>query len=286
MRYIYRITNYFSSYVHAPQSLRLFSILVYLWFLINACMTWSVRDLLWGPKTVFYRQGHADGIIENFIYRLVYDTSEFHVIFYVHLICALLSLFEKKWSFIPRIGTWLTGLMLYYAAVEAFNSAMLLMLLMAFYCSVVYVKDASSYRNVLTNAARIACIIQVMIVYAVATIYKLGGEQWLSGTAVYYLMHIDHYTVRSIQDSVLLKTSWIMKALTYFALAYQLLFPFIIWFKKSRLWFLLVGLLFHLFIGFVMHLWDFALAMIFCYALFLPERMSGNIMLKKNSLDY
>jgi hypothetical protein len=278
MTLLNRLPYHLSHKVHGAYSMRLFSILVYLWFIINAFMFWHVRDLVWGPRNIFFRQGHADGIVENFFYQLVYDAHRFHLIFYSHLVCAFISLFERKWSFIPRIITWATGLMLYYAAVEAFNSGMLLMLLMACYSSVVYTKEASSLRNVMTNLARIACIVQLVLVYFVATVYKVAGDQWLAGNAMYYTLHIDHFSSGFWQRGNLLRAALPMHTLTWLALAYQLLFPMMISWKKARKWWLAIGILFHLFIGIFMHLWDFALAMMFCYALFTSEEIAKKMM--------
>lgn len=261
-----------------PKAQRLLTVIVYGWFIINVMMIWNVRDYLWGINNVFYRQGHADDMLQNFFYQLIYDAERFHPIFYTHIICVLLSLIERRWSFIPRLLTWITGLMLYYAATEAFNSGMQIMLLLSFYCSFIYTKDGGALRNVLTNLARYACTVQVVMVYLTAAIYKLSGQQWLAGDALYFALHIDYLSSSWMSSSSLIRSMLVYKTLTYAGLMYQIAFPILIWFKKSRLWFLAVGIIFHLFIGCVMHLWDFAIAMIFCYALFLPEKYAGKML--------
>ena len=119
-----KIIEKLSQLTTIPKALRLLTVLVYGWFIINVLMIWKVRDYLWGINNVFYRQGHADDMLQNFFYQLIYDAERFHPIFYTHIICALLSMIERRWSFIPRLLTWMTGLMLYYAATEAFNSVM------------------------------------------------------------------------------------------------------------------------------------------------------------------
>ncbi len=267
-----------SSVVIAPGALRFLSFLVYLWFIINVIMIWNVKDLLWGVDNVFYRQGHSNNFLENFFYQLIYDATRFKLIFWTHVICAFLSLPEKKWSFIPRILTWLTSWMLFYSAIQSFNSGMMLMMMLAFYCSIVYTKDASPYRVVLTNLAYYACIIQITLVYLVAAIYKLSGEQWLAGSAIYYTLHIDHFSAPFWRNSWMIHSAWMMKFMAWFGLVYQMLFPFMIWLKKGRHLFLFAGILFHLFIGIFLHLWDFALAMIFAYAVLLHESTAKKIL--------
>ncbi len=267
-----------SSVVIAPAALRLLSFLVYLWFIINVMMIWHVKDLLWGVDNVFYRQGHSDNFLENFFYQLIYDATRFKLIFWTHTVCAFLSLTEKKWSFLPRILTWLTAWMLFYSAIQAFNSGMMLMMMLAFYCSIVYTKEASPYRVVLTNLAYYACIIQITLVYLVAAIYKLSGEQWLAGSAIYYTLHIDHFSAPFWRNSWMIHSAILMKFMAWFGLGYQILFPFMIWLKRGRHLFLFAGILFHLFIGIFLHLWDFALAMIFAYAVLLHESTANKIL--------
>lgn len=279
MKTIDSLVHKLSDQVIAPYSLRLFSLLVYLWFLINVFMLWNVKELLWGADNVFFRQGQSDRLIQNFFYQLIYDPSRFEVVFTLHVVSAVLSLTEKKWTIIPRIVAWMTCWMLFYSAVEAFNSGMMIMIAFAFYCSIVYTKQASPYRNVMTNIARYACVIQLSLVYFVAAVYKLSGEQWLAGDAIYYTMHINHFSSPMWIDSWMVHSQLLMKTLNYFALIYQIIFPIMIWVKKGRTWFLVIGILFHLFIGIFMHLWDFALAMIFAYSLFIPEEVAKKVLI-------
>ncbi len=264
-----KLVHYFSAEVNAAFATRIFSGLVYFWFLINAMMLWGTKEYLWGAEKIFYRHGNASDFISNFFYQLIYDSHRFNLIFGLHLFGSAVGILDTKWNFVPRLIAWITGFMLYYSAIQVFNSGMLLMLSMAFFASFIYTRAQHPLRIVISNSARIAAITQLCIVYIVATIYKLSGTQWLNGEALYYALQIDQFSSgfsKSIADQM-----WIFKILTYFGLLYQLLFPILIWIKKIRVYWLIPGLIFHLFIGAFMHLWDFALAMIFCYALFLPD---------------
>jgi hypothetical protein len=267
-----------SAEVWKPLALRLFSVLVYGWFLINAALVWPYIQMMWDRQNVFFRQGHTDTLLENFIYHLIYAPSAFRYVFAIHVLSALLSLFEFRLVIIPRLTTWLTALMLYYSAAEAFNSGMMLMMMLAFYGSVIYTASDNPYRKVLTNLAGLACIIQIGLVYFAAAMYKLGGTQWPSGTALYYALHIDRFSSDFWLGSSAVRSALIMKILTWSALAYQLLFPVMLFVKRGRNIFLLVGVVFHLFIGVVMHLWDFALAMIFSYSILISEDLAGKIL--------
>jgi hypothetical protein len=60
--------------------------------------------------------------------------------------------------------------------------------------------------------------------------------------------------------------------LNYGALLYQSIFPLLIWIKRIKAPLLVVGCLFHLGIAVMLNLWDFGMAMIVGYTLFLDEK--------------
>jgi hypothetical protein len=267
-----------SAEVRKPNALRLFTVLVYSWFLINAVLVLPYIQMMWDRQNVFFRQGHSDTLIENFIYHLIYAPSVFRYVFAIHIISALLSMLEFRLVFVPRLATWITALMLYYSAAEAFNSGMMLMMMLAFYGSVILTNSDNPYRKALTNLAALACVIQIGLVYFAAAMYKLGGTQWPSGTALYYALHIDRFSSDLWLGSSAVRSAMLMKILTWTALAYQLLFPVMLFVKRGRNVFLMVGVVFHLFIGVVMHLWDFALTMIFSYSILIQDDLAGKIL--------
>lgn len=278
MNFSEKIYQHLCTQVNHTGALRIFTALVYLWFPINILLLYDVKDLLWGVDNVFYRHGHTDGFIENFFYQLVYDATRFRFIFFTHLIAAFLSVIQSKWSFIPRIITWCTAWILFYAAIEAFNSGMMIMISLALYASVIHPGATHPIRILWTNLARYACIIQISLVYFTAAIFKLSGEQWLAGDAFYYTVHIRHFASDFWISEKMLSQSWILAAITWAGLLYQLIFPVMVWVKKGRTLFLIAGIFFHLFIGLFLHLWDFASAMIFCYAIFMHEKTAERIL--------
>lgn len=267
-----QLINNLSQSAHRPLALRVAGNLVYGWFLINALIFSGQTELVWGIDTVLARFGTTDRALDNFAYAMMYDLSLYPWVYVVHLLSALLSMTDTRWTFLARICTWLTGLLLFFSAIPAFNSGMLLMLLLAFYLIPVYTKALNPYRIVLNNAAFYASMLQVMLVYAFSVFFKLTGQQWIDGSALYYSLSIDRFSNSYFHSPAFLKHTWLLTFLTYLTLAYQLAFPILANIKWGRIFFLCVGVAFHLFIGAVMHLWDFALAMIFSYAFFIEEK--------------
>jgi len=267
-----KFTKFIGDKIIHRQSIRFFTILVYGWFVLNAFMLWPSKDMLWGADKIFFRHGFPDGILSNFFYMLVYQSTRAPYIFYLHIVAALVSMAEFRWSLLPRLITWATGWMLFYSATEVFNSGIMLMLMMAFFSSFIYTKARNYYGVSVSNFMRAACITQLIMVYAVAGLYKLTGSQWLSGEAFYYALQIDQYSSPFWQTADVIAIPGLYATMNYIGFGYQLLFPVLIWIKKLRPFFLICGLSFHLFIGIFMHLWDFAFAMIFCYVLFLEDK--------------
>lgn len=276
MNRIEKFTHLLSSSVKAPYATRLFTLLIFLWFTWQAISVWSLKDILWGSESAFLRSPRQSTLLNNFFFHLVYRPQFFNVVFVIHFVSAILSLFEFKWSFITRSAVWITGMMMYVSAPHAYNSGVLVMLLMAFYSIFIYTKTTSPFRNIITNLSRYAMIIQVMMIYLVSSIYKLSGSHWISGNAVYYALNIDFYSSPFLQK--MSEYSWFWMMMTFAFFAYQILFPFVLFSVRHRNWFLLLGVGFHLLIAFSMHIWDFALAMIFCYALFMKENHAKALM--------
>jgi hypothetical protein len=114
-------------------------------------------------------------------------------------------------------------------------------------------------------------MVQVCIVYFFSAVTKLTDESWMNGTAVFQTSQINHYSLPWFtQHSSGLRPLFIF--LNYLVLGYQLLFPIVVWIKKAKKVFLIIGILMHLYIAFVMGLVSFGLVMILCYIYFWPQK--------------
>ncbi|MFY7707883.1 MAG: hypothetical protein ACOVQ5_07335 [Flavobacteriales bacterium] len=268
--------SYYTSWLQNPVNrwgaLRFFSIGVYLWFFFSAIAVWDIRELLWGPGSIFMRFSGDSSPSTNIAYALVYRLSIFPFVYYPHLIFALLSAFQFKGVFIFRFLTWLSGVLLFYAGVNAFNSSYLLMLLLAFYCIPVNTSTTNISGHIFNRIAVIAATVQICIVYFLSGLYKLSGEMWVNGDAIYYTLELERFSREWVKNSGMTSLSFLMKGANYLILAYQLLFPIIIWIKKWRIPVLIVGTAFHLITMFVMNLWDFGFAMLIGYIIFFRKK--------------
>ncbi|MGB0424079.1 MAG: hypothetical protein ACPGED_07150, partial [Flavobacteriales bacterium] len=184
---------------------------------------------------------------------------------------------------VPKIIVVITGWMMYYGCIPAYNGSYLLMMSFSFFMLFVNPSSRKQRSIQMSNLAYLACVLQVFLVYSVAGGYKLTGTSWLSGDAVSRVLYLNAF-VSDWKREVLLTVPLLLKAFTFVSLAYQVAFPFLIWFKKLKPFVLAIGIAFHLGLAMVMNLWDFGLAMIFSYALFVSrpiDRIKSLLKLKK-----
>jgi hypothetical protein len=125
------------------------------------------------------------------------------------------------------------------------------------------------------NFGVIAVMIQVCLVYFFAAWAKLGDQSWLNGTAILKTVQVEQYSLHGIVTHA--ETfSWLLVVLNYIVFAYQLLFPVLVWIKRIKKPFLIIGILTHLYIAFVMGLVSFGFIMILPYIYFWPLNHKGH----------
>jgi predicted DCC family thiol-disulfide oxidoreductase YuxK len=112
------------------------------------------------------------------------------------------------------------------------------------------------------NAALLAFALQLCLLYGVSGLYKVQGEMWQNGTALYYIMRVDEFNWRGVSELVY-TNAFLMTAGTYATVAFQVAFPFLFFMNRyTRLFALAMGFGFHLSIGAFMGLVTFSAFMI------------------------
>ncbi|NQX91685.1 MAG: HTTM domain-containing protein [Flavobacteriales bacterium] len=245
----------------------LFRSLVYLWLLVYALHTIPLLDMFYGEDSVMMpRRPRQAGVIQNVLYMLNYSKDRAVWVLGVHVVICLMSL-TGVLGWVPRILAWFTGWMLYYGCIPSYNGCNLLMLMCSFYCIPFSLLSRTSLGSLLANFGYLASRWQVIMVYAVAGFYKLMGQDWIDGSAIGRTLYLDAF-VSDFSREVFLQFPGLLSVLTWIGLFYQVTFPFVIWFKKIKTPFLLIGIGFHLGISIILGLWDFGTAMIIGYVLF------------------
>ena len=126
-------------------------------------------------------------------------------------------------------------------------------------------------KTALHNTALIAIKFQVCLAYFLAGYYKVIDDSWMSGAAIYQTFQIPEFS-----NALLASVPYsITVVLTYFTIAYQLSFAFLVWFRPFKIYLFSFGILQHLLIAFGMGLFQFGIIMCICYILFLKYDSSS-----------
>lgn len=122
------------------------------------------------------------------------------------------------------------------------------------------------------NAALLACIAQVCVLYATSSLYKVQGEMWQNGTALYYILRTADYNSWPEIAALIYQWPILVVGATYAAVFVQLCLPFALvnpW-AKAILLPMVLGM--HIAIGLLMGLPFFSLFMVVSDLFFLTDR--------------
>lgn len=121
------------------------------------------------------------------------------------------------------------------------------------------------------NLALVLCGFQIVVVYVVSGVWKLQGDEWMNGTALFYAMRIDAFMVYPMLNEALWQSSLLIYIATFIALWVQTLFPLALLWRPTRIFVLLSLVFMHSGIGLLLGLWPFSLVMIALDMLFIRD---------------
>jgi hypothetical protein len=102
---------------------------------------------------------------------------------------------------------------------------------------------------------------QISLVYMAAGLYKVQGETWRQGTAVYYSFRGGQFIWPGVSES-LYENAWITTALSYLTVFFQLSFPYLmIMNRHTRTAAVCIGVMFHVGIALFLGLFSFSFFM-------------------------
>jgi hypothetical protein len=111
------------------------------------------------------------------------------------------------------------------------------------------------------NAAMFLISAQVALVYFWASFYKISGSTWRDGSALFYILSSDRYTLPVVAN-LLLSHPVILSALAYGTVLFQMAFAILMWNRRIKLPLVMLMLVLHIGIAVVLGLVMFSLIMI------------------------
>jgi hypothetical protein len=125
--------------------------------------------------------------------------------------------------------------------------------------------------NAAHNTGLVLCCFQIIVVYTASGVWKLTGEAWPEGTALFYSLRIDAFMVFPLVNEMLWQSSLLIYIATFIALWSQSLFPIALLWRPARAFVLIVLVFMHSGIAVLLGLWPFSLAMIALDMLFIRD---------------
>lgn len=126
------------------------------------------------------------------------------------------------------------------------------------------------FRKVIHEVALIGLLVQVCFVYFFTALAKLQGELWLNGTAIYYTMRVEEFLATK-WNIPLTSNHYFVVLATYGTVLWEVAFAFLIWFRQTRYFVILGGIMLHLGIWFFMRIDDFSWVMMATYLAFITN---------------
>ena len=113
--------------------------------------------------------------------------------------------------------------------------------------------------------------LQTAIVLFAAGWWKLRGDDWTSGNALYYVTRLEGFWGNFPLPEALPSSPSVLRAATYATLVIELCVPLLIWIPRTRRAALVAALLFHASLGYAMNLFLFEPIMLLGWASFLQR---------------
>ncbi|KGP74588.1 HTTM domain-containing protein [Pontibacillus yanchengensis] len=141
---------------------------------------------------------------------------------------------------------------------------------------------SKNIKNIFHNYAIFICLAQVCILYFFSGFFKAQGDMWQHGTALYYILNVDEFTLPSVAPYII-NSPLLLFFGAYSSILMQLFFPFLVTNKYTKIITLFGSILFHLGIIFVMGLIQFGLIMIALDLLFITDKeyKKGRVIAKR-----
>ena len=126
----------------------------------------------------------------------------------------------------------------------------------------------SEIQTVLNNTFYWILLLQVVALYFFSILYKLTDPLWVNGTALMYISELSFFSGDTM-SYLFSDNLFISQLFTYLVLFYQGLFPILVWVKRIKIPYLLLGVAIHLGIAWWMGIFTFGITMCISYLLFL-----------------
>ncbi|WP_212005182.1 hypothetical protein [Chitinophaga sp. HK235] len=126
-------------------------------------------------------------------------------------------------------------------------------------------------RNFLSNMAGWCICIHICMIYFISAIHKMNSDVWFHGVAVYYILNLERFNGTSLNTWIGNNTVVVVLT-TYGTLFLELLYPILVWLKRTKMIIITAAILLHTGIAIFMMLYDFQLVFILIQGFFIDNK--------------
>jgi hypothetical protein len=265
-----RWENFLTERRQDEKTIWLFNKALIIYVLFKLVIVWSVADIMiegkfpTGPNTLIQKIFLVPAFVQPDFLNYAFGL----------MTAALVAMLWLKPSYLVNLIIFYLSLNLFYFRFPATNGSDFVLLSLSIYniplsLSSISNRSTNTIAISIFNFSRILAQIQVLLIYFISAWDKLNSEVWRSGKAFQYIGKLE--TIVNPYFSDLVSTPSASFILSWTTIAFELLFVTLVWKKRTRLFILCVGIVFHLIIWVALSLPDFALIMIVSYFLFLKD---------------
>nr|WP_026680391.1 HTTM domain-containing protein [Priestia megaterium] len=257
--------------------------------LYTYAINYRQRHFIWGPNGMS-QTDYSEQLKPYTLYSIGDSIIYFEIIFHLGIVVAILFTVGYK----TRIVTIINFIFLYSidqqnaVILDGGDNIMAITLIYMFfiktnkYLSVdkMLKKEGrfsnNFYLNIIHNFGVLAIIVQLCILYLNSSLYKVMGELWQNGTAIYYILQVQEFNLPWISD-IIISSDFLIVFSTYFTILVQIAFPFLLFNKVTKYIVLILLVTLHLGIAVVMGLITFSLTIILTDAILISDKDYKNI---------
>lgn len=139
-----------------------------------------------------------------------------------------------------------------------------------FFCLKKYSKPRGAVSNLISNIAGYSICIHLCLVYFISAIHKIHADVWFNGVANYYILSSERFRGTSFNLS-LAKNGTFVTVTTYFTICVELIYPFLVWIKRTKVIMLILATILHIGIYVFMMIYDFQIVFIIIQGFFISN---------------
>lgn len=265
------IIDYLALDYNNPNSVRLFFKALVAFMILKIAAVWPLSHKVMNHHSLSLPRSWMGKVFLAPAFFANYNVDLFFIVVVGFLVAAFLL---KSHYFVNAFFFWLS-FNLYIVVLPFSTGADLVFFMLALWCipmatHPIFTSDkGSALQKTVFNTSVVLCQLFVLFIYLVSGYDKLMSDVWRSGVAFEYITNLK--SLYNPMFDLWLQNKFIQQMLSWTTIGFEFVFVIFIWIERTRLPMLAIGVIFHLFIWFVLSLPDFALIMMISYIIFLKD---------------